>query len=123
MILTEPAVLKSSLCVCRGEFDTCDAIGESLYAIAPFWSNVNNVSATNGTSIMYEVFTEGNSSQTELLNRVWSYISNEVISDGVEFFPSWVLVAHWNKVHPYIRPNEVDPRVSLFHKNYLCGTM
>ena len=101
--------------MCRGEFATCEDSGESLYVIAPFWSNVNNVSATDGTSITYEVFVEGNSSHTELLNRVWSYISNAVMSDGVEFFPSWMLVAHWNNVHPYIRPNEVDPRVSCEH--------
>ena len=118
VILTEPALLRSSLCVCRGEFRTCEDPGESIYAIAPFWSNINNVSATHNTSISYQVFEESNRTHNETLEGVRAYIYSQMVLESIQFFPTWVLVAHWQNVHPYIRPDVLDPRVSSF--SYIC---
>lgn len=112
VILTDPELLKSSLCVCRDVFDSCGDPGESLYLIAPFWSDVNNISATEETSISYQIFEEGNSSHAETLERIWHYIDSMVAGSKL-FFPTWVMVAHWKNVHPYIGPNAIDSRVSL----------
>lgn len=119
VILTEPSLLRSFLCVCRGEFGQCRDPGESLYLIAPFWSDVNNISATQGTTISYQIFEEGNTSHTQTLESVWSYIDT-IMPDGTQFFPVWMMVAHWSNVHPYIRPNVIDPRVSPFNPIYNC---
>ena len=116
MILTDSTLLKSFLCVCRGEFGQCEDPGESLYLIAPLWSDVDNISATEDTSIMYQIFEESNASHTGLLEQVWGYI-NGLVTESIKFFPTWMMVAHWSNVHPYIRPNVIDPRVSPF--NYL----
>ena len=112
VIFTEPDLLRSSLCVCRGVFPTCEDAGDSVYAIAPFWSDVNNVSATDDAGISYQVFTEDSGSHGgEVLERIWAYIAGQVVLDSIQFFPKWVLVSHWENVHPYVRPNEIDPRV------------
>lgn len=118
VILTEPSLLRSFLCVCRGEFGQCRDPGESLYLIAPFWSDVNNISATQDTSISYQIFEEGNTTHAQTLEYVWRYIDS-IVPDGTQFFPMWMMVAYWNSVHPYIRPNVINPRVSPFNNpNY-----
>ena len=104
--------------MCRGEFKTCEDPGESVYAIAPFWSNVNNLSATQNTSISFQAYEEGNNSHPAILNHVWSYIYTQTVLQSIQFFPTWILVAHWFNVHPYIKPNEIDPRVSWLY-NYV----
>ena len=114
--MTEPTLLRSFLCVCRGEFKTCEDPGESVYAIAPFWSNVNDVLATQNTSISYQTFEERNHLHTEMFEHVWSYIFGKIVEETIQiqFFPTWMLVAHWKNVHPYRNPNEIDPRVRFF---------
>ncbi|CAI8018061.1 Mucin-4 [Geodia barretti] len=115
VILTEPTHLRSSLCVCRGEFKTCEDPGESIYAIAPFWSNINNVFATHNASISYQTFERSNSSHTRIFERVLGWISREQnMAGSIQFFPTWMLVAQWKNVHPYTRPNEIDPRTNTF---------
>ena len=100
--------------MCRDEFETCEYSGESIYAIAPFWSNVNNVLSTQNTSISYQAFERSNCSHSETFEHVWSWISHEHnMVESIQFFPTWMLVAHWQNVHPYIRPNQIDPRVSF----------
>ena len=40
------------------------------------------------------------------------------MAESIQFFPTWMLVAQWKNVHPYTRPNEIDPRVSSLLCNY-----
>ena len=67
---------------------------EFRYLIAPMW---NDLDVTDGGSISYEVheYGSGITLSNHLLYQVSSYISE---TRHVDFYGSWMVVAHWEDV-------------------------
>ena len=97
--------------MCRGQSRLCEDPGTDLYLIAPLWTDVNNLTATE-SSLTYQVFEESVESDESTLQQVWYYVYNNIDGFPIIFYPTWMMVAHWSDVHPYISPNVIDPRVS-----------
>ena len=121
VILTEFTDLRSSVCVCREQsnFNLCTHPRESpLYLLAPFWGDINNVSATADSSLTYQVFQESNPSHGTTLEKIWAFLESKFMF-GDYFYPSWVLVAYWEDARPYIAPEVIDSRVNQNSANIL----
>ena len=68
----------------------------SRYLIAPYWDDINIAS---GGTIGYETFESG-----AYLDEVNAYIQAKL---PTRFEGTWMLVAHYNAVHPYRNAGEV----------------
>lgn len=76
--------------------------------MAPFWSD--NDIRKNGT-VRYIDIKKG-SSDDFLLSYVESYLKQtDVIKETDTFDPTWMIVAQWDKVHPY--PHGADSQDEL----------
>ena len=67
----------------------------SVYLVAPFWSDVD---IRREGAVFYEVHMTGNSGSEDLLGVVSDFVSDYT---GDDFVGSWMLIAQWDKVHPY----------------------
>ena len=66
-------------------------------------------------SVFYETHQRGtNPGSDAVLERLSGFISSEL---GVEFTGSWMLVAQWDRVHPF--PHVAGPAVSEEYGNFL----
>ena len=77
-------------------FPTANYFIHSANVTAPFWSDVDTRLAG---SVSYETHQRGfNAESNAKLERVSGFISAR---QNISFTASWMLVAHWDKVHPY----------------------
>ena len=65
------------------------------YVAAPFWGDADTRKAGE---VYYEVHATGTPASDDLINRVSAFIHTE---EGVTFVGNWMLVVHWNAVHPW----------------------
>ena len=79
------------------------------HLIAPFWDDVD-ISGIDGGMIYYQVHTATGSNTTslQLLSQVNNFINT--VENG-SFTGVWMLVAMWDKVHPY--PHGILPDSSI----------
>ena len=63
----------------------------SLYLVAPFWSDVD---IRRDGAVFYEIHSESNA----VMEQVSAFVSDYT---GDDFQGSWMLVAQWDRVHPY----------------------
>ena len=77
-------------------FPTSDYYIHNSYVIAPFWADIDTRAAG---SVFYEVHQRGtNVGSNAVLERVSGFISAEL---STSFTGSWMLVAQWDRVHPF----------------------
>ena len=68
---------------------------QNSYVVAPFWADIDTRRAG---SVFYEVHEWGyNKGSNAVLERLSGFISAEMS----DFTASWMLVAQWDRVHPY----------------------
>ena len=78
-------------------FPSTDFTTRMSYLAAPFWSDVDIRREGN---IYYVVYRRGETTPfgNRTLERVSTLVSNQT---GTNFSGSWMLLAHWDRVHPY----------------------
>ena len=71
--------------------------------VAPFWSDVDTRVAG---LVSYETHHRGfNTGSNAVLERVSGFLAAEM---GINFTASWMLVAQWDRVHPYPHGSGAD---------------
>ena len=65
------------------------------YVAAPFWGDADT---RRSGEVYYEVHATGNPTSDDLINRVNTFLQNE---EGVTFTGNWMLVVHYDAVHPW----------------------
>ena len=69
------------------------------YVVAPFWSD-NDIRRAG--TVGYAVINSGESQKgDELLRNVSSFIQHQKNGEADDFEGQWMLVAYWDRVHPY----------------------
>lgn len=82
-------------------FPTVPVSASNKVVIAPFWSD-NDIRLEGAVRYAsYYYLDEGNEPAAELLVRVNEYITSFQTEEKTEFSGRWLLVAHWDNVHPY----------------------
>ena len=83
------------------------------YVVAPFWADVDTRRAG---SVFYEVHQRGtNRGSNNVLERLSGFIASQM---NTNFTASWMLVAQWDRVHPYPHGTTVDT-LSEEYTNFL----
>ena len=75
------------------------------YATAPFWGDADTRKAGE---VYYEVHATGTQASDDLINQVNAFLQTE---EGVTFAGNWMLVVHWDAVHPWPhgKPGSTSP--------------
>ena len=75
------------------------------YAAAPFWGDADTRKAGE---VYYEVHATGTPASDDLINQVNAFLQTE---EGVMFAGNWMLVVHWDAVHPWPhgKPGSTNP--------------
>ena len=80
--------------------------------VAPFWADVDTRRAG---SVFYEVHQRGtNRGSNNVLERLSGFIASQM---NITFTASWMLVAQWDRVHPY--PHGEEGATSEQYQNFL----
>ena len=84
----------------------------NLFLVAPFWDDVD---LRDDGDIFYEAHStaSGNLDSLNLMSQVDGYIQGET---GEDFSGTWMLVAHWDGVHPWPHGETGDPGLVAFLK-------
>ena len=96
-------------------FPTMNFFTRNIAVIAPFWSDSDLRLVGN---VYYETYQLGLGGESDaFLDVVSSFIRNQSnLEDSVTFRGRWMVVAEWNKVHPYPHGNSFnnDPELANF---------
>ena len=95
-------------------FPSTDFNTRASYLAAPYWSDVD---IRREGEICYVVYRRGDTTPfgNNTLARVSTLVSNQT---NTNFTGSWMLLAHWDRVHPYPHGSYSGPVVSNSEDEY-----